>query len=73
MGSLASISNKNAGKGTVDEADNEIVDPNDVKETMDILQTENKQKNIEKMEGKEQRMSLNTKLLIQIMSRKLQI
>jgi len=32
MGSLALISNENAGKVTVDEADNEIVDPNNVKD-----------------------------------------
>ena len=36
MGSLALISNENAGKVTVDEADNEIVDPNNVKEITDI-------------------------------------
>ena len=39
MGSLALISNENAGKGTVDEADNEIVDPNNVKVITDIYQT----------------------------------
>ena len=39
LGSLASISNENAGQGAVDEADNEIVDPNNVNETTDIHQT----------------------------------
>ena len=38
IGSLASISKENAGKGTVDEADNKIYDPNDVKETTNGLQ-----------------------------------
>ena len=48
MGSLALISNKNAGKGTVDEADNEIVVPNNVKETTDIHQTKKQaEKNFE--------------------------
>ena len=38
MGSLASISKENAGEVTVDQADNKIDDPNDVKETTDGLQ-----------------------------------
>ena len=38
MGFLASISKENAGKGTMDEADNKIDDTNDVKETTDGLQ-----------------------------------
>ena len=44
MGSLALISNENAGKVTVDEADNEIVDPNNVKKTKDIVQTKKSRK-----------------------------
>ena len=38
MGSLASISKENAGKGTVDQADSKIDDPNDVMEITDGLQ-----------------------------------
>ena len=38
MDFLASILKENAGKGTMDEADNEIDDTNDVKETTDGLQ-----------------------------------
>ena len=37
---LASISKENSGKETMDEADNEIDDINDVKETTDGLQIE---------------------------------
>ena len=44
MGSLALISNKNAGRGTVDEANNEIVDPKNVRETTDKLWSKNKLK-----------------------------
>ena len=35
MGSLTSILKENAGKGTMDQADNKIYDPSDVKETTD--------------------------------------
>ena len=38
MGSLTSISKENAGKGTMDEADNKIDDTNDVNEPKDGLQ-----------------------------------
>ena len=37
MGFFESISKENAGKGTMDEADNEIDDTNYVKETSDGL------------------------------------
>ena len=41
------------GSLAVDEADNEIVDPNNVKETTDIHQTKTQaEKNVEKIKGK---------------------
>ena len=53
MGSLASISKENAGEGTVDQADNEIDDPNDVKETTDGLQIKKQaEKKLTKIKGK---------------------
>jgi len=39
------------GSLAVDEADNEIVDPNNVKETKDIVQTKKKQKKTLKNKG----------------------
>ena len=53
---LELIPKENAGKVTVDEAENKIVDPNYVEDTTDELQTKNnklkKQKNMDNHEGK---------------------
>ena len=46
MSSLTSISKENARKGTVDEADNKIDDPHDVKETTDGLRIKQDQGSI---------------------------
>ena len=53
MGSLAFISKENAGKGTADQADNKIDDPNDVNETTDGLQMKKQAANtLTKIKGK---------------------
>ena len=61
MGSLSLISKENARKVTVDEADNEIVDPNNVKETTDIVQTKKKQKKTLKNKRENNASNINEK------------